>query len=181
MDVGINALLSQCLSPSRSTNGYQHIVGRIWQNAGEEPAMDWHPIQEGVAILLVASCYRNWSSLSAESYEPVGPKKLRFSIKWRGGWGVGMKKNRKKIMLTTLSYLSVIISSIKTQCMSVCSPTRKCSQHTIVDILYKCLPWLILTKEIYDAPWCEKWWWHKEFLHWCLWNIYKGTFKFLHS
>ena len=24
------------------------------------PAMDWHPIQGGVEILLVASCLRNW-------------------------------------------------------------------------------------------------------------------------
>ena len=28
-------------------------------NAGGNPAMDWHPIQGGVEILLVASCYRN--------------------------------------------------------------------------------------------------------------------------
>ena len=24
------------------------------------PAMDWHPIQGGVEILLVDSCYKNW-------------------------------------------------------------------------------------------------------------------------
>ena len=28
-------------------------------NAGGNPAMDLHPIQGGVEILLVASCYRN--------------------------------------------------------------------------------------------------------------------------
>ena len=28
-------------------------------NAGGNPAMDWYPIQGGVEILLVASCYRN--------------------------------------------------------------------------------------------------------------------------
>jgi len=28
-------------------------------NAGVNPAMDWHPTQGGVEILLVASCYRN--------------------------------------------------------------------------------------------------------------------------
>ena len=28
-------------------------------NAGGNPVMDWHPIQGGVEILLVASCYRN--------------------------------------------------------------------------------------------------------------------------
>ena len=47
-----DTLLSQCLSPPRCINGYQ-------QNVGGNPAMDWHPIQGGVEILLVASCYRN--------------------------------------------------------------------------------------------------------------------------
>ena len=28
-------------------------------NAGGNPAMDWHPIQGGVEILLVASCHGN--------------------------------------------------------------------------------------------------------------------------
>ena len=32
------------------------------------PAMDWHPIQGGVEILLVASCYRNRDNL-----QPNGP------------------------------------------------------------------------------------------------------------
>ena len=30
-------------------------------SAGGNPAMDWHPIQEGVEILLVASCHGNRS------------------------------------------------------------------------------------------------------------------------
>ena len=29
-------------------------------NAGGNPAMDLHPIQGGVEVLLVASCYSNW-------------------------------------------------------------------------------------------------------------------------
>ena len=37
-------------------------------NAGGNPAMDWHPIQGGVEIFLVASCYRNWDKLG-----PNGP------------------------------------------------------------------------------------------------------------
>jgi len=37
-------------------------------NAGGNPAMDQHPIQGGVEILLVASCYRNRDKL-----RPVGP------------------------------------------------------------------------------------------------------------
>jgi len=32
-------------------------------NAGGNPAMDWHPIQGGVEILLVASCHRNRDEL----------------------------------------------------------------------------------------------------------------------
>ena len=37
-------------------------------NAGGNPAMDQHPIQGGVEILLVASCYRNRDKL-----RPDGP------------------------------------------------------------------------------------------------------------
>ena len=37
-------------------------------NAGGNPAMDWHPIQRGVEILLVASCYGNRDKL-----RPDGP------------------------------------------------------------------------------------------------------------
>ena len=40
-------------------------------NAGGNPAMDWHPIQGGVEILLVASCYRNRDKL-----RPGGPLDL---------------------------------------------------------------------------------------------------------
>ena len=36
--------------------------------AGGNPAMDWHPIQGGVAILLVASCYGDRDKL-----QPDGP------------------------------------------------------------------------------------------------------------
>ena len=32
-------------------------------NAGGNPAMDWHPIQGEVEILLVTSCYGNWDKL----------------------------------------------------------------------------------------------------------------------
>ena len=37
-------------------------------NAGGNPEMDKHPIQGGVGILLVASCYRNQDKL-----QPDGP------------------------------------------------------------------------------------------------------------
>ena len=39
-------------------------------NAGGNPAMDWHPIQGGVEIFLVASCYRNQDKLRPN--EPLG-------------------------------------------------------------------------------------------------------------
>jgi len=39
-------------------------------NAGGNPAMDQHPIQGGVEILLVASCYANWDKL--QSGGPLG-------------------------------------------------------------------------------------------------------------
>ena len=32
-------------------------------NAEGNPAMDYHPVQGGVEILLAASCYRNWDKL----------------------------------------------------------------------------------------------------------------------
>ena len=38
------------------------------RTAGGNPAIDWHPIQWGVAILSVASCYRNRDKL-----RPYGP------------------------------------------------------------------------------------------------------------
>ena len=37
-------------------------------NAGGNPEIDWHPIQGGVEILPVASCYRNQDKL-----QPDGP------------------------------------------------------------------------------------------------------------
>ena len=40
-------------------------------NAGGNPAMDKHPIQGGVEIPPVASCYRNWEKLRPDG--PLGP------------------------------------------------------------------------------------------------------------
>ena len=40
-------------------------------NAGGNPAMDYHPIQGGVEILPVASCYRNRDKLWPDG--PLGP------------------------------------------------------------------------------------------------------------
>ena len=36
----VRHLLSQCLSPPRSINGYQQTVGETCQNSGGLPAMD---------------------------------------------------------------------------------------------------------------------------------------------
>ena len=43
-----------------STQVHEWVPAKI---AGGNPAMDWHPIQGGVEILLVASCYRNGDKL----------------------------------------------------------------------------------------------------------------------
>ena len=44
--LGQDTLLSKCLSPPRSINGFQQTAGETWWNAGGLPAMDYHPIQE---------------------------------------------------------------------------------------------------------------------------------------
>ena len=53
-----------------STQVYKMGTGEF--NAGGNPAMDWHPIQGGVEILLVTSCYRNrdklWPDGPLDSY-----------------------------------------------------------------------------------------------------------------
>ena len=53
-------------------------------NAGGNPAMDWHPIQGGVEILLVASCYRNRDKLRPNwplgSYADFFIKSMRHCI-----------------------------------------------------------------------------------------------------
>ena len=51
-------------------------------NAGGNPAMDWHPIQGGVEIFLVASCHGNRDKL-----RPGGP--------------LGSYKKKKKKMFAT--------------------------------------------------------------------------------
>jgi len=43
-------------------------MGTSELNDGGNPAIDWHPIQGGVEILLVTSCYRNQDKL-----RPDGP------------------------------------------------------------------------------------------------------------
>ena len=49
---------------SRSASLYPGTeMGTSELNAGGNPVMDWHPIQGGVEILLVASCYGNWDKL----------------------------------------------------------------------------------------------------------------------
>ena len=37
--------------------------GKAEEMLRDNPMMDWHPIQGGVKILLIASCYRNWDQL----------------------------------------------------------------------------------------------------------------------
>ena len=46
-----------CLSSPRCNNGYREF------NVGNNPALNKHPIQEGVEMFLVTSCYRNRDKL----------------------------------------------------------------------------------------------------------------------
>ena len=64
-----------------STQVYKWVPANLM--LGANPAMDWHPVQGGVEILLVASCYRNWDKL-----RPDGPQlaqmqtlPIHFSLK----------------------------------------------------------------------------------------------------
>ena len=45
-------------------------MGTVELNAGISPTMDQHPIQGGVEILLIASCYGNRDKLRPD--EPIG-------------------------------------------------------------------------------------------------------------
>ena len=61
--------LIHCLSLSTGSREQDTLLSRSGEfNAGGNPAMDYHPIQGGVQILLVASCLRNWDKL-----RPDGP------------------------------------------------------------------------------------------------------------
>ena len=60
--------LDKKLCPSLSQSPPRCISGYWRHTAGDNPAIDNHPIQGGVAILSVASCYRNQDKLW-----PFGP------------------------------------------------------------------------------------------------------------
>ena len=51
----VSALVSGSSGPG-SSPGRDIVLCTGELNAGENPAINWHPIQGGVAILLVASC-----------------------------------------------------------------------------------------------------------------------------
>ena len=52
----ITSVLGQALHSASLQPGVQMSTGEF--NAGGNPVMDYHPVQGGVEILLVASCYR---------------------------------------------------------------------------------------------------------------------------
>ena len=56
-----------------STQVYKWVPANLMLGGGGggNPAMDWHPIQGGVEILLVASCYGNRDKLRPDG--PLGP------------------------------------------------------------------------------------------------------------
>ena len=74
--LGQDKLFSQCLSPTRSIDGYQRILRGAWWNI--RGGGGWKrrvalrrigiPTREGVVILLLASCYGNRNKLRLKSY-----------------------------------------------------------------------------------------------------------------
>ena len=50
----VSCWLDSRASAPGSSPGLGHCTGEF--NAGGNPVMDWHPIQGGVEIVLVASC-----------------------------------------------------------------------------------------------------------------------------
>ena len=82
---------SLVFTPRISINGLRHCVGgNLKKNAGGNPAMDYHPIQGRVAILLVASSYENWDK-PAEGFAPTGSLKLFLNC-----LNIKKKKQKKK-------------------------------------------------------------------------------------
>ena len=62
-------------------------------NAGANPSMDLHPIQGGVEILLVTSCYRNRGKVCSD--EPLGSYADSYSLLLPKRY-FSTKKNKKK-------------------------------------------------------------------------------------
>ena len=75
--LGQDTLLSQCLSPPRSINGYQRIVEENLTNCWGVSCDGLASLPGGVEVLLAASCYGNqdkpWPN------KPVGSKRLHFT------------------------------------------------------------------------------------------------------
>ena len=70
--LGQEALLSQCLPPPRSINGYRQIVGVNLTNYWKVTCEGLASRLGGVEILLAASCYGNRDKVRLD--EPVGSK-----------------------------------------------------------------------------------------------------------
>ena len=71
--LGQGTLLSQCLSPPRSINGYWWIVGETKEMRGSDPqSLVSRPGE--VEILLAVSCYRNRDTEAPAATSPSGSK-----------------------------------------------------------------------------------------------------------
>ena len=74
--LGQDTLLSKCLSPRRSVNGYRRIVGKNLTNCWGVTCDGLASCPGGVEILLAASCHRNRDKLRLD--ELVGSKGFTF-------------------------------------------------------------------------------------------------------
>ena len=70
-------------------------------NAGGNPAMDWHPIQGGVEIFLVASCHGNRDKL-----RPGGPlgsyADFTYSYDHNFNWTLSLVKTSLNLKINKL-------------------------------------------------------------------------------
>ena len=79
-----------CSQARHSTQVHKWVPANLMPG-GNHPAMDWHSIQWGVEILLVASCYRNrWATwLVSRLYLYLSFKRAIAPEGKEGGTGVG--------------------------------------------------------------------------------------------
>ena len=110
-------------------------------NAGGNPAMDWHPIQGGVEIFLVALCHRNRDKLRSDG--PLGSY-ADFTLPYFGG-------RRGGLMVSALDFRASSPGSSpgRGQCVVFLGKTLYSHSASLSTQVYKWVPaicWANLTK-----------------------------------
>ena len=105
-----------------STQVYKWVPANLMP--GDNPTMDQHPIQGGVEILLIASCYRNWDKLRPDQARlPAAVREMRREIGRNRAYGLMGRLNLPyltkpellcdKTILTVMSFLVCHFSDIR--------------------------------------------------------------------